>query len=219
MAWGLLMSSHERVLIKDMKVLLESTDMSPLQRQSDNLIGRAIELLAKPEPVAWVWNPARDIWERVRAFGHWQQGAIYAFGDTMPKKDGEGDEARSSGISLRDHFSGLAMLNKIFNAVENIKGCVVESAFQAELDQERMHKHIEDGFREIRDKLNMEFPPYMIGGNAENQVTLTFFNGSHPTTSLFMTSNGVAFLIEELALQIRGEYLIELTKLREDDDE
>ena len=59
----------------------------------------------------------------------------------------------------------------------------------------------------------------MIGNNAENQVALTLFNGSHPATSLFMTSNGVAFLIEELALQIRGEYLIELTKLREDDDE
>jgi hypothetical protein len=32
-----------------MKILLESTDMSPLQRQSDALIGRAIELLAQPE--------------------------------------------------------------------------------------------------------------------------------------------------------------------------
>ena len=42
-------------LIKDMKILLESTDMSPLQKQSDNLIGRAIELFAQPkqEPVAW----------------------------------------------------------------------------------------------------------------------------------------------------------------------
>ena len=36
-------------LIKDMKILLESTDMSPLQRQSDVLIGRAIYLLAQPE--------------------------------------------------------------------------------------------------------------------------------------------------------------------------
>jgi hypothetical protein len=127
MAWGLLMSSHERVLIKDMKVLLESTDMSPLQRQSDNLIGRAIELLAKPEPVAWVWNPARDIWERVRAFGHWQQGAIYAFGSTMPKKDEEGNEARSSGISLRDHFAGLAMQGMV--ATSNNMNTIAQSAY------------------------------------------------------------------------------------------
>ena len=39
----------ERALIKDMMVLLESTDMSPLQRQSDNLVGRAIEILTQPE--------------------------------------------------------------------------------------------------------------------------------------------------------------------------
>jgi hypothetical protein len=38
----------------------------------------------KQEQVAWVWNPAREAWEQVRAFGHWQQGAIYAFGPTPP---------------------------------------------------------------------------------------------------------------------------------------
>jgi hypothetical protein len=110
------------------------------------------------------------------------------------------------------------MLNKIFKAVENIKCCVVESAFQAELDQERMHKHLEDGFREIRDKLNMEFPNYMIGSNAENQVVLSFFNGASPSASLIMSYEEVAFLIDELALQIRGDYLIEVTKLRVDDE-
>ncbi len=36
------------------------------------------------EPVAWVWNPAKESWEQVRAFGHWQQGAIYAFGPNPP---------------------------------------------------------------------------------------------------------------------------------------
>lgn len=40
----------ERALIKDMKVLLECTDMGSLQRNTDVLIGRAIELLAQPEP-------------------------------------------------------------------------------------------------------------------------------------------------------------------------
>ena len=36
-------------------------------------------------PVAWVWNPASIEWEKVRAFGHWQQGALYAFGPTQPE--------------------------------------------------------------------------------------------------------------------------------------
>ena len=41
--------SKERELIKDMKILLECTDMGGLQRNADVLIGRAIELLAQPE--------------------------------------------------------------------------------------------------------------------------------------------------------------------------
>ena len=41
--------SKERELIKDMKILLECTDMGSLQRNADVLIGRAIELLAQPE--------------------------------------------------------------------------------------------------------------------------------------------------------------------------
>ncbi len=44
----------------------------------------AIEQAERQEPVAWVWNPAKEAWEQVRAFGHWQQGAIYAFGPTPP---------------------------------------------------------------------------------------------------------------------------------------
>jgi hypothetical protein len=50
--------SKERELIKDMKILLECTSMGGLQRNADVLIGRAIELLSKPEteqePVAWI---------------------------------------------------------------------------------------------------------------------------------------------------------------------
>lgn len=41
--------SEERELIKDMKILLECTDIGGLQRNADVLIGRAIELLAQPE--------------------------------------------------------------------------------------------------------------------------------------------------------------------------
>ena len=52
--------SKERELIKDMKILLECTDMGSLQRNADVLIGRAIELLAQPEqeqePVAWMYD-------------------------------------------------------------------------------------------------------------------------------------------------------------------
>lgn len=37
------------------------------------------------ETVAWVWNPAKESWERVHVFGHWQSGAIYAFGPEAPQ--------------------------------------------------------------------------------------------------------------------------------------
>jgi len=52
------MMSEERKLIKDMKILLECTDMGGLQRQADVLIGRAVKLLAQPdqEPVAWMYD-------------------------------------------------------------------------------------------------------------------------------------------------------------------
>jgi hypothetical protein len=43
--------SKERELIKAMKILLECTYMDSRQRQADALIGRAIELLAQPEPI------------------------------------------------------------------------------------------------------------------------------------------------------------------------
>ena len=61
------------------------------------------------------------------------------------------------------------------------------------------------------------YPNYMVGSNAEKQVAVSFFNGDRITTSLFMTKEGTVFLIEELALQIRGDYLIEITKLRSDE--
>lgn len=57
--------SKERELIKDMKILLECTSMGGLQRNADVLIGRAIELLAKPEteqePVAWMSLEKGDV--------------------------------------------------------------------------------------------------------------------------------------------------------------
>ena len=64
---------------------------------------------------------------------------------------------------------------------------------------------------------NPSYPAYMIGRNANNKVALTFLDGCRPSASLFMTSNSVAFLIEELALQIRNEFLIDITELREDE--
>jgi hypothetical protein len=41
--------SKERELIKNMKILLECSDMGGLRRNADVLINRAIELLAQPE--------------------------------------------------------------------------------------------------------------------------------------------------------------------------
>ena len=48
--------SKEIELIRDMKILLECTDMGGLQRQADVLIGRAIELLAQPEYIEEEWH-------------------------------------------------------------------------------------------------------------------------------------------------------------------
>jgi len=48
-------------------------------------LGRSLLAQPEQEPMAWVWNPTKCIWEQVIVFGHWQQGAIYAFGDTMPE--------------------------------------------------------------------------------------------------------------------------------------
>ena len=47
--------SKERALLRRVKVLLECSNMEPLQRQSDLIIGEIKELLDQPEqePVAW----------------------------------------------------------------------------------------------------------------------------------------------------------------------
>ena len=85
--------NEERELLVRAKVLLECVDTAPLQDQADLIIKEIQELLAQPdneqEPVAWVWNPARDIWEPVAVFGHWQEGAIYVFGATAPEVEQE----------------------------------------------------------------------------------------------------------------------------------
>ena len=50
------------------------------------LRSEAEELFVQPEPTAWVWNPCANRWEQVLVFGNWQEGAIYSFGNTMPKE-------------------------------------------------------------------------------------------------------------------------------------
>ncbi len=51
--------SKERALLRRVKVLLECSNMEPLQRQTDLIVGEIKELLAQPEqteqePVAWM---------------------------------------------------------------------------------------------------------------------------------------------------------------------
>ena len=60
-------------------------DQDELLETAITALRAALAEQAEQEPVAWVWNPASSSWERVRAFGHWQQGAIYAFGPEAPK--------------------------------------------------------------------------------------------------------------------------------------
>lgn len=47
-------------------------------------IAQPVQPEQEPVAWAWVWNPVNEAWERVHVFGYWQQGAIYAFGPTMP---------------------------------------------------------------------------------------------------------------------------------------
>lgn len=71
------------------RALLARVLTSELWSVQEELQAEIKKLLAQPEqePVAWVWNPARDIWERVCVFGHWQEGAIYTFGATAPEAE------------------------------------------------------------------------------------------------------------------------------------
>ena len=50
--------SKERELLRRVKVLLECSNMEPLQRQTDLIVGEIKELLAQPEqePVAWMYD-------------------------------------------------------------------------------------------------------------------------------------------------------------------
>lgn len=62
----------------------------PQEQALDELVGHLTSPQAQQpppvqEPVAWAWNPAKESWEQVHMFGHWQQGAIYAFGPEAPQ--------------------------------------------------------------------------------------------------------------------------------------
>jgi len=75
--------SKERELLR--KILKNTQYMN--YECNNKIRNEIMEFLAQPEQetMAWVWNPTKCIWEQVIVFGHWQQGAIYAFGDTMPE--------------------------------------------------------------------------------------------------------------------------------------
>jgi hypothetical protein len=77
--------SKERELIKDMKILLECTDMGGLQRNADVLIGRAIELLAQPEPEQEVYAKGYAEAMRQQVYEAYESGRKSAF--TNPLSD------------------------------------------------------------------------------------------------------------------------------------
>jgi hypothetical protein len=67
-----------------------------------------VEAEAKPaEPVAWVWNPWSVAWHRVKAYGHWAQGALYAFGPTEPDPlvEQEAAPAAPAPANLRERWN------------------------------------------------------------------------------------------------------------------
>jgi hypothetical protein len=93
------MSKERELLKRTLKYIVpkdaESLDYDLL------LYSQIRDLLAQPEQIAWVWNPANNIWEQVCNFGHWQSGAIYAFGDTKPAED-ENVQSEQEPIELED---------------------------------------------------------------------------------------------------------------------
>lgn len=84
---ALAQQGEQQQVVKEVVVHADYRAMwQEVTRQNQQLCA-ALSAAPEPQaaPVAWVWNPASIEWEKVRAFGHWQQGALYAFGPTQPE--------------------------------------------------------------------------------------------------------------------------------------
>jgi hypothetical protein len=120
--------SKERELIKDMKILLECTDMGSLQRNADVLIGRAIELLAQPEqeqePVAWMLIDKETGARIPKAYkpkhgvnkDRWE---LYPLHTTLPKREPLSDEAICD-ILIKKEWRGFVDLVRIIEKAHGI---------------------------------------------------------------------------------------------------
>ncbi len=99
--------SKERELIKDMKILLECTDMGGLQRRADVLIGRAIELLAQPEPsltgdqLIDMWRDGYDAGARLAKLEQEPVAWMYDWEDTIQKVSMQNRMTKIKSISER----------------------------------------------------------------------------------------------------------------------
>lgn len=81
--------------------------MSPDRHLAEIARLRAALAASQPAPVAWVWNPACEAWERVRAPGHWQPGAIYAFGPNQPESFKLAAPVEAQAVpDMRDAYTG-----------------------------------------------------------------------------------------------------------------
>ena len=68
---------------------------------------------------AWVWNPASTEWEGVRAFGHWQQGAIYSFGPAQPEPLAHPQATEPAGYKLVPVEPTQQMLDAVVTTLDD----------------------------------------------------------------------------------------------------
>ena len=107
--------SKERALLRRVKVLLECSNMEPLQRQADLIIGEIRELLAQPEQEPKTRHALDSYWNQEA----YQRG--YAEAELKLKREPLSDEAVCQ-ILLKKEWRGFVDLVRIIEKMHGIGG-------------------------------------------------------------------------------------------------
>ena len=120
--------SKERELLRRVKVLLECSNMEPLQRQTDLIVGEIKELLAQTdqEPEAWMLIDKETGARIPKAYkpehgvnkDRWE---LYPLHTTLPKREPLSDEEICE-ILLKKEWKGFVELVRIIEKAHGIGG-------------------------------------------------------------------------------------------------
>jgi hypothetical protein len=120
--------SAERALLRRVKVLLECSNMEPLQRQTDLIVGEIKELLAQTdqEPEAWMLIDKETGARIPKAYkpehgvnkDRWE---LYPLHTTLPKREPLSDEEICE-ILLKKEWKGFVELVRIIEKAHGIGG-------------------------------------------------------------------------------------------------